>query len=100
MFRIRMDPGFFADPDPSINKLMGSEWCFWLGFGGTWPKRTVLTVESAKYEKTFLGFAIDLVVKQCGGYKYMGYFVGFRYESKLAAVKIRPNLDPAPYQKG
>ena len=32
VFRIRMDPGFFADPDPgfkspdpSINKLVGSE---------------------------------------------------------------------------
>ena len=36
VFWIRMDPGFFADPDPgfkspdpSINKLMGSEWWFW-----------------------------------------------------------------------
>ena len=46
MFRIRMDLGFFADPDPgffvdpdpgfkspdldpSINKLMGSKWWFW-----------------------------------------------------------------------
>ena len=59
VFRIRMDPGFIADPDPyfqtpdpdpSINKPMRCKWCFWLGFGGTWPKRTVLTVERAKYE--------------------------------------------------
>ena len=54
VFRIRMDPGVFADlypdfknPDPSINKPMGSEWCFCLGFRVTSPKRTVL---SAKYE--------------------------------------------------
>ena len=57
--RIRMDPGHFADPDPdfkipdpdfkipdpSINKLMGSKWYFGLGFGGTWPKRTVFRVQ-------------------------------------------------------
>ena len=44
---IRMDPGFFADPDldfknldpdPSINKSIRSKWCFWSGFGGIWPK--------------------------------------------------------------
>ena len=47
-----MDPRFFADPDPnfenldpdpdfenldpdpSVNKLMGSKWCFWLRFRG------------------------------------------------------------------
>ena len=36
VFRIRVDPGFFADPDPglkcpdpSLNKLMGSKWWFW-----------------------------------------------------------------------
>ena len=53
--RIRMDPGFFADPEPdfknpepAINKLIGSKWCFWLGFGGTWPKKD--SVESAKFE--------------------------------------------------
>ena len=69
VFRIRMDPGFFADPDPdfknpdpdpSINKPMGSKWCFWLGFGVTWPKRTVLRMLNMKLKKfllllTFLG---------------------------------------------
>ena len=46
--RIRLNPGFFADPDsgfksldPFINKLMESKWCFWLGFGGPWPKRVL-----------------------------------------------------------
>ena len=57
VFRIRMDPGFFAnpdpdfknpDPDPSINKPMRSKWCFWLGFEWTWPKRTVLRVLNVK----------------------------------------------------
>ena len=45
VFLIRMDPCFFADPypdfkipDPSINKLVGSKWCFWLVLGGIWPK--------------------------------------------------------------
>ena len=58
MFRIqiRMDQGFFADPDPglknldpSIFKLMWSKWWFWYGFGGAWPKRTVLRVLDMKY---------------------------------------------------
>ena len=57
--RIRMDPGFFADPypdlknldsDPSINKPKGCQWCFWLGFGvpGNLTKKE--SVESAKCE--------------------------------------------------
>ena len=29
----------FDNPDPSVNKLMGSKWCFWLGFGEAWTKR-------------------------------------------------------------
>ena len=62
VFWIRIDPGFFADPDfnnpdpdfknldpdPSINKPLRSKWCFWLGFGVTWPKKD--SVESAKFE--------------------------------------------------
>ena len=60
VFQIRMDPDFFADPDPgfkspdpSINKLMGSKWWFWWGFGGAWPKRTVLRVLDMKYNIFF-----------------------------------------------
>ena len=61
--RIRMDPGFFADPypdlknldsDPSINKPKGCQWCFWLGFGVTWPKRKVLRVLNVKFIQFYL----------------------------------------------
>ena len=48
-----MDPGFFSDPDPDFRKPLGSKWCFWLGFGGTWPKSTVLVMQNMK-EKVFL----------------------------------------------
>ena len=57
VFRIRIDPGFFANPDPdfknpdpSIKKLMGSKWCFWLGFWGLRSLTKKERVESAKNE--------------------------------------------------
>ena len=55
--QIRMDPGFFAepdpdfknpDPDPSVNKLMGYKRCSLIRF---WRKLTKKdSVESAKYD--------------------------------------------------
>ena len=60
--RIRMDPGFFADPDPgfkspdpdpSIKKFIRSKWWFWWGYGEAWPKKTVLRVLDMKYNIFF-----------------------------------------------
>ena len=46
------DPDFKnLDPDPSFNKLIRSKWCFWLGFGGTCPKRTKLRVLNMNFKK-------------------------------------------------
>ena len=78
VFRIRIDPGFLNDgPDfkirirPLTNQWdQHSKWCFWLGVGGTWPKRSVSRVLNMKQQN----FLLILIVL---GRFFHGYRSGF-----------------------
>ena len=97
-----MDPGFFADPDldfknpdldPYINKLMGSKWRFWLGFGWTWPKRTVLRVLKKIYLffsfLTFLSCIRIRIFRIRSGFSVSGsrFLAGFRKKVRSGSGK-------------
>ena len=115
VFQIRMNPGFFADPDLGFkvrNKTMGSR-CFWLGFRGTWPKRTVLRVLNMKLKKfvyLFLQFFLLFLHGSGSGFSRIGS--GFLADSDrelgknpdpkpVLRSRSRPFwLDPEPWKKG